>query len=100
MTQRHRFRLWLALALVAVLIAAAVLWLRGTLPGGSSRSALPTPAIPGASPLPIPASPTSVRSSSPSWASGGAVLLWVVLGIGLALGIAFIIVRRHRHDTE
>jgi len=27
-------------------------------------------------------------------------LLWVVLGIGLALGIAFVILRWHRHETQ
>ena len=96
MTRWHRLRLWLALVLVVVLIVAATLWLRGALPGGI-RSALPTPALPGGSPLPTPM-PASARSSAPAWATGGGVLLWVALGIVLALGMAFITLRRHRHD--
>jgi hypothetical protein len=99
MTQQHRLRLWLALALIAVLLATAALWLRGMLPGSSSHSTLPTPATSGVSPLLTPTHAPAL-APLPSWATGGAVLLWVVLGIGLALGIAFIIVRRHRHDTE
>ena len=97
MTRWHRLRLWFAVALVAVLITAAALWLRGTWPGGSSQSALYTPAIPGASPLPTPTPVPAALSPSP-WVTGGAVLVWVALGIVLALGIAFLILRRHRHD--
>jgi hypothetical protein len=98
MTQWHRLRLWLALALAVVLVAAIALWLRGVLPLGGSHSALPTPALSGVSPLPTP-TPRSAAAPPRSWTTGGAALLWVALGIVLALGIAFLVLRRHRHDT-
>ena len=91
-----RPRLWLALALVVVVTTALALALRGMVPDGG-RSTLPTPAILEVSPLPTPM-PTAVHS--PLKPSGGIALLWVVLGIGLALGIAFVILRWHRHETQ
>jgi hypothetical protein len=81
-----RPRLWLALALALVLAAVAWLWLRGAWLGGG-RSPLPTLA-PGLSPLPTPAPSTPLSH----WVGGGAVLLWVTLGIMLALLIALVIV--------
>jgi hypothetical protein len=96
MTQwlRHP-RLWLLLASAVVLIAAAGLWLRGARPG-DGQSPLPTPAAAGGSPLSTP-SPENAASSPPSsWTNGGAALLWVAIGILLALGIAFIILRWYR----
>nr|HID12568.1 hypothetical protein [Anaerolineae bacterium] len=100
MTQSRRLRLWFALALAAVLIAAA-LWLRGTLPGGTSSTSpiLPPPHTPQeVSPLPTPPPPTPV-SAAPlpsSWTGAGAALLWVALGVVLALGVAFVILRWYR----
>jgi hypothetical protein len=94
----RRPHLWLALALVVVLIAAAALWLLGIQPDSGGRSALSTPATLGGSPLPTP-TPASATTHPPSWVVGGAVLLWVALGIVLALGIAFVILRWHRHDA-
>ena len=96
MARTHPPRLWLALALLVVLGAAAALWLRGAQPDGTGPSALPSP--PTTSPLPTPKPPSTATPPSP-WATGGAVLLWVILGIALALGIAFLILRLHRHDT-
>ena len=96
MTRWLRPRLWLALALVVVVTTALALALRGMVPDGG-RSTLPTPAIAGVSPLPTP---TSTGIQSPFKTSGGIALLWVVLGIGLALGIAFVILRWHRHETR
>ncbi|MDY7077923.1 MAG: hypothetical protein SXV54_13490 [Chloroflexota bacterium] len=96
MTQSHRLRLWLALALALAFIVAVALWLCGTLPG-SDRSPLPTPMISEESPLPTP-TPLIVASSPPSsWTNGGAALLWVALGILLALSIAFLILRWYHH---
>ena len=96
MIQGHRPRLWLALALVVVVIVAAALWLLGIQPD-RGNSALPTPATSEISPLPTP-TPAPAATHPPSWAAGGAVLLWVALGIVLALGIAFVILRWHHHD--
>ena len=96
MIDRSRSRPWLALALVVVVIAALVLALRGMVPG-SGRSTLPTPALAGVSPL---STPVSTETQSPLKASGGMALLWVVLGIGLALGLAFVILRWYRHETR
>jgi len=99
MARLHRPRLWLALALTAVLIAAAALWLRGTLPYGSSHSLLPTPSAPGMSPLPTPTLSSTAATPPPAWTGGGAALVWVALGIVLALGVALLILRQHRPDT-
>ena len=96
MARGHLPRLWLALALVVVLGASAALWLRGARPDSTGPSTLPSP--PATSPLPTPTPPPAAALPSP-WVTGGAVLLWVTLGIALALGIAFLILRLHRHDT-
>jgi len=103
MARWRRLHLWFALALVSVVIVVEVLWLRGTLPG-SARSPLPTPVVPGTSPLLTPAlavSATSTSTPAPpsSWTSGGAVLLWVTLGIVLALGLTFVMLRLYRRAT-
>jgi hypothetical protein len=87
MARTHPPRLWLALALLVVLGAAAALWLHGARPDTTSPSPLPTPTPPSTATLPSP------------WVTGGAALLWVILGSALALGIAFLILRLHRHDT-
>lgn len=97
MIQGRRPRLWLAVALAVVLVAAVALWLYGTRRDGSGQSALPTP-ISGVSPLPTP-TPVAAATHLPSWAAGGAVLLWVTLGIVLALSIAVVILRHYRHDA-
>ncbi len=93
MAQLRRLRLWFALALTIVIIAAAVLGLHSTLPS-SHHSPLPTPVTSGILLLPTP----STTASAPpiSWTGGGAVLLWVVMGIVLALGIVFILHWHHR----
>ena len=104
MTQLHRLRLWFVLALVVVLIAAAVLWLRGMLPGGTALTS-PIPPPPrtseGASPLPTPTPASSTSAAAPLSSCTGAVaaLLWVALGVVLALGIAFAILRWYRRAT-
>ena len=97
MIRWHGPHLWLVSTLGVILVVAAALWLHGTRSGASSPSALPTPAIAEDSPLPTPAlTPPAV--SPDSWVTGGAVLVWVALGIVLASGIAMVILRRHRDD--
>ena len=86
MIQWRRLRLWFASVLLVLLIVAVALWLRGTLPG-SQRSPLPTPVPSGESPLPTPMSTTSATTLPPSSARVGAALLWVALGVLLALVI-------------
>lgn len=95
----HRLRPWFALALVVVLIAAAALWLRGLLPGGGGHSPLLIPSAAGESPFATPP-PTTAAASSPLAQAGiGAVLLWVALGVVLALAITLIILLWHRRTA-
>jgi uncharacterized membrane protein SpoIIM required for sporulation len=103
MAQLHRLRLWFVLVLVVVLISAAVLWLRAMLVSGPVfTSPIPPPlrTAEGESPLPTPtsASPTSAAVSI-STTGAVAVLLWVALGVVLALGITFVILRWYRRAT-
>ncbi|MEE8390758.1 MAG: hypothetical protein V3S14_08200 [Anaerolineae bacterium] len=96
MTRWYRHpRFWLVLALAVVLIAAAGLWLRGA-QSGSDQSPLSTPVAARVSPLSTPIPENAPPSPPSSWTNGGAVLLWVALGILLALSIAFIILRWYR----
>ena len=97
MIRWHGSHLWLVSTLGVIFVVAAALWLHGTQSGASSPSALPTPAIAVDSPLPTPAL-TSAMASRTSWTAGGAVLVWVALGIVLASGIALVVLRRHRDD--
>lgn len=102
MIQSHRLRLWLTLALIAALIAAAALWLRGTLSDDTTSTSPirpPTRAPAGTSPLPTPTRSTSTASPPRSWSGAGAALLWVALGGVLALAIATLILRRYRDDA-
>jgi len=86
MTWWHRPRLWLALALAVVFIAAIAPWLRA-------------PHVPQeTSPLPTPAPPSTAALPS-SWTGAGAILLWVTLGIVLALGITFLLLRWYRRTA-
>ncbi|MBU0705340.1 MAG: hypothetical protein KKC18_15935 [Chloroflexi bacterium] len=97
MDQSRRLRLWFALALAVVLVATAALWLRGALSEESSRSPLPTPLAAGESPLPTPAHADTATPPPASWTGGGAALLWVALGVALALIVVFFILRwEHR----
>jgi hypothetical protein len=94
MTQSHRLRLVLALAVVGVVVAAVGLWLSGALSGGSSNSPLYIP-MAQVSPFPTPAASDST-ATPPAWTGGGVALVWVALGIVLALGVAFVILRWYR----
>lgn len=89
MTQPRYLRLWLILAIVAVLIAAAALWIRGKQVG--TPSPLPTPVS--ASPPPTSTAPSALRVGT------GAILMWAALGSVLALGIAFLILRYYRRPV-
>ena len=97
MIQWRRLRLWFVSVLVVLLIVAATLWLRGTLPG-SQRSPLPTPGVAGESPLPAPV-PASATTLPPSWTGVGATLLWVALGALLALVITLVILHWYRRTA-
>ena len=93
----HRpFRVLLVLVLVVLLvIVAIVLWRPGGPLAGTPR---PPDSPMAVSPLPSP-SATSVSESPPDmWWGRATALLWVVLGVFLALGLAFLVVRRHRQD--
>ncbi len=99
MARLHRPRLWLVSALAVVLVATAALWLRGTPPYDGNHSPLPTPSAPWTSPLPTPIPLNTAAAPPPAWTGGGAALVWVALGIALALGVVLLTLRRHRHDT-
>ncbi len=95
MTQWYRRpQLWFALALAVVIVTALALWLRGA-QSGSGQSPLSTPAASTGSPLPTPTRENPAPPPS-AWTNGGAVLLWVALGILLALGITFVMLRWYR----
>ncbi len=91
---RRYSHLLLSLALVLIAILVAALWFYGAQPR-PDPSPLPTPMTPRESPLSTPDVENTTVSPPPpsSWATGGAVLLWVALGILLALGLALIILR-------
>jgi hypothetical protein len=100
MVERRRYLgVWLLLVLLAlILIAAAALWLWGAQPGGD-RSPLATPAAADASPLSTPTPGSEISPPPASWNNSGVALLWVALGILLALIIAFVILRWYRRPT-
>jgi hypothetical protein len=99
MDQIGRYRLWFVIALFVILVVVAALWLRGTLQDSGS-SPLPTPLAAGESPLALPIPSPPFPTPRASWTGGGAALLWVALGVVLALGIAFFSLRRDRHTVE
>ena len=90
-----RPRLWLVLILTVAVAGAAILWLRGA-QLSSHRSPIATPAASDESPLPTPEPGNATLVPPSPRAIGGAVLLWIAVGILLALGIAFIILRAYR----
>ncbi|HEY72149.1 MAG TPA: hypothetical protein G4N99_02625 [Thermoflexia bacterium] len=100
MDQSRRLRLWFVLALIVALVVAALLWLRGALFEDNDVSPLPTPLVLGESPLPTPTQASAAPATPASWSNRGAALLWVTLGIGLALCIAFFILRWDRRAIE
>ncbi len=96
MAQWYRHpRFWLVLAFLVVLVVAAALWLRGA-QSDSAQSPLPTPVASAESPLPTPPPENGAPPPPASWTNGGAVLLWVALGILMALVITFVILRWYR----
>jgi hypothetical protein len=91
MDQWRRLRPWLALALLVVLIVGMVLWLSGALLPESARSPLPAPVASEGAPAPAAFASSRLRDA-------GIALLWVALGVVLALGVVFTLntVRRHQ----
>jgi hypothetical protein len=97
MIQLRRLRLGLVLVLAAVLVAVAALWLHGALPYGDNHSPLPTPSHLRTSPLPTPTPSSAEAAVPPAWKGASVALVWVALGIVLALGVARIILGWNRH---
>jgi hypothetical protein len=95
--EAERRRLWIMVGVTVVAVVAGALILKGALPGGG-ESPLATPAG-NQSPLPGPGeSPLSTPGSSDGaswllWPGAAAALLWVALGIVLALLLAALIRR-------
>jgi hypothetical protein len=95
MAQSRRLFVFIVLALVAVLaVVAVVLWPRSS-QREAAPAAAPIPITSATSPLSTPAFAAEAppTSSRPRLA---VALLWIVLGGLLALGIAFLILRRDR----
>lgn len=92
MDHRRNIRLWLLLALVVLVALALASWLPDLLLPGSSHSPLPTPSATGDTAAGNPA----LASTAPSLAPVLAALLWIALGIVLALGIVFVATHWHR----
>ena len=90
------FRVTLVLVLIVLLVVIAiVLWRRGgPLDGMPKPSDSPMPV----SPLPSPSATAASEPPPGAWSSRVTALLWVVLGIFLSLGLAFLLARRHRQD--
>ena len=92
-------RSWLLLAVTVLAVVVAALVLKSALPGGGV-SPLATPASAAESPLPgpdgLPQDPGTpgLTDESPSlWPGAAAALLWVALGIILALGLSALVRR-------
>lgn len=84
--QQHRYRIWLIVALIGLcFVAAGVLWTWDT-PPDASQSPI-NPPLAGASPLATPPTTPTPTAIPSSWTGAGAALLWIMLGILLALGI-------------
>lgn len=99
MISRSIFRLWLVVMSGALLVVIGAAPL-STPSDGLENSPLPiahSATEPAVSPLATP-TPSSTAGSSPSssWGSVGWPLLWTAVGVVLALGVAFIVVRRQR----
>jgi hypothetical protein len=103
--EMDRRRVLLLLALTAIALTAAALILRHVLPGGGT-SPLTSPGSEGRSPLPQPGeSPIGEDAQelddgvSPSlWTGAAAALLWVAMGIILAL-VFSVLIRRFLRPT-
>lgn len=83
-------------ALTGLLLVAGTLWLPNALPNENTPSPLPTDQVASesnVSPLPTPSQGATAPSSG---TGGGLVLLWVAVGVVLALGITLIFVLRNR----
>ena len=100
MDRSRRLGLWFAMAVVAVVAVAAIVWVRGAPVTGSSRSPMPTPLAAEASTTLIPSTPTPAAMPLSAGVGAGAALLWVALGAMLALGIIFITINWHRRTPQ
>ena len=97
-----RRRLWILVAVTAIAVVAGALILKRALPGGGD-SPLPAPSAtesplpgPGESPLATPG--LSDGASWLLWPGAAGALIWVVMGIILALAL-WALIRRVLHQT-
>ncbi len=88
--QQSRYRFWLVMALLGLaIVAAGILWTWDESPEVGQSPI--NPPLTSTSPLATPQvtlTPTPIPSS---WTGAGAALLWIMLGIFLALGIISIV---------
>ena len=90
------FRVILVLVLIVLLVVVAILlWRRGGPLDGAPK---PSDSPMAVSPLPSPSAAAVSESPLGVWSGRATALLWVVLGIFLSLGLAFLLVRRYRQD--
>ena len=92
MDRPHRPRLWLVVAVAALLAMAAVVLVPTVPPLGTNQSPLPAPADVAAAP------DTRITALSPL-AKVGLTLLWVALGAGMGAGVILITVAWHRRGS-
>jgi hypothetical protein len=96
MSKKLQSSLGLVLVVVVLLVLVTiVLWQPAEPSAGMPDSSNSPMAV---SPLPSPAATPMSESPSDVWSDRATALLWVVLGGFLALGLAFLIVRRYRQD--
>lgn len=93
MGQSQQSRLWLAVAVAALLAMATVVLVPTFAPLGTSRSPLPAPAD---------AAPTSDASGAalPPLAKIGLTLLWVALGVGVGVAVILTTVTWYRRSAK
>ncbi|HDQ72591.1 MAG TPA: hypothetical protein ENN19_10910 [Chloroflexi bacterium] len=99
--QRH-YRFWLIVALIGIaIVASGILWTWDGRPDArpdTHQSPIDPPLV-GASPLATPTLAATPASLPSAWTGAGAALLWVALGILLALGVASILYLRDRRSV-
>ena len=93
MDKVRRFRWLLALVVVSALVVIAVVWLAGR---RAAAPAVRPNRSPLASPLTTPTAAPAEGLSPAGWGGFGAAMVWVGLGVLLALGLTYLMYRRSR----